>query len=166
MSVLYFRARTINTLRLDKRKGICLPLLRRPHRGLDLGGELPPNQRQQSSPPNFSIWNLYCQLWAGEGQVINDASPTSIRFPRSIHPKEAQLPKAAATIVDRMKRAGSKPLKENLEGKLTKSHHHNRAKRYVEKRLLRNLWRAWRTAIITAPTIKRLPHANLLQAAE
>lgn len=51
---------------------------------------------------------------------------------------------AAARAVERAKKTGSKPLDANVEGKLTKPHLHNMAQRYIEKRLLRQLWQAWR----------------------
>lgn len=38
------------------------------------------------------------------------------------------------------------------EKPITKMHAHNRAKRYVEKRLLRSLWQEWRRAILAAKT--------------
>lgn len=50
----------------------------------------------------------------------------------------------AARAVERAKKAGSKPNEANLAGKLTKPHLHNMAQRYIEKRLLRQLWQAWR----------------------
>lgn len=50
----------------------------------------------------------------------------------------------AARIVERMKKAGSKPLVENLAGRLTPSHINNRAKRHMMKRLLRDLFIEWR----------------------
>lgn len=49
----------------------------------------------------------------------------------------------AADIVARMKKAGSKPLAENLAGRLTASHINNRAKRHMTKRLLRDLYVEW-----------------------
>lgn len=52
----------------------------------------------------------------------------------------------AARIVERMKKAGSKPLAENLAGRLTAGHINNRAKRHMTKRLIRDLWLAWRAA--------------------
>jgi hypothetical protein len=39
-------------------------------------------------------------------------------------------------------------------------HAHNRAKRYVEKRLLRDLWKAWRGAIHATEPMKPLPPAD------
>lgn len=50
----------------------------------------------------------------------------------------------AARAVERAKKAGSKPNDANLEGRITKPHLHNMAQRYIEKRLLRQLWQAWR----------------------
>lgn len=50
----------------------------------------------------------------------------------------------AARAIERAKKAGSKPNEANLAGKLTKPHLHNMAQRYIEKRLLRQLWQAWR----------------------
>lgn len=52
----------------------------------------------------------------------------------------------AARIVERMKKAGSKPLAENVAGRLTAGHINNRAKRHMTKRLIRDLWVAWREA--------------------
>lgn len=52
----------------------------------------------------------------------------------------------ATHIVERMKKAGSKPLAENLAGRLTAGHINNRAKRHMTKRLIRDLWLAWRAA--------------------
>lgn len=39
-----------------------------------------------------------------------------------------------------------KQYEEEFHPELTKGHRHKRAQRYMEKRLLRNLWRAWRQA--------------------
>jgi hypothetical protein len=50
----------------------------------------------------------------------------------------------ALEIAARMKKAGSKPLAENVAGRLTPSHINNRAKRHVTKRLLRDLFVEWR----------------------
>lgn len=50
----------------------------------------------------------------------------------------------AARIVERMKKAGSKPLTENLAGRLTPVHINNRAKRHMTKRLIRDLFIEWR----------------------
>lgn len=50
----------------------------------------------------------------------------------------------AVRIVERMKKAGSKPLAENLAGRLTPGHINNRAKRHMTKRLIRDLWIEWR----------------------
>lgn len=52
----------------------------------------------------------------------------------------------AARIVERMKKAGSKPLAENLAGRLTPAHINNRAKRHMTKRLIADLYVAWRAA--------------------
>jgi hypothetical protein len=41
------------------------------------------------------------------------------------------------------------------------AHSHNRAKRYIEKRLLRDLWRAWRAATKPEATFPRLPPAEV-----
>lgn len=42
---------------------------------------------------------------------------------------------------------------------VTLMHAHNRAKRYVEKRLLRSLWQEWRRAAVAKETISTLPAA-------
>lgn len=63
------------------------------------------------------------------------------------------------TIGDCIIRAGG-PLKELYNQRkeyeaprvATKMHAHNRAKRYIEKRLLRDLWRAWRDASSAKPS--------------
>lgn len=48
----------------------------------------------------------------------------------------------------------------------TKGHAHNRAKRYMEKRLLRDLWRAWRRAITSSRenAVVAVPDAAIDQA--
>lgn len=51
---------------------------------------------------------------------------------------------AAHAIAERMKKAGSKSNPENLAGRLTAMHINNRAKRYVTKRLLQDLFIEWR----------------------
>ncbi|MGB3042508.1 MAG: hypothetical protein WBB98_04920 [Xanthobacteraceae bacterium] len=51
---------------------------------------------------------------------------------------------AAARIVERMKKAGSKPLAENVAGRLTPSHINNRAKRHMTKQLIQDLFIEWR----------------------
>lgn len=56
----------------------------------------------------------------------------------------------AARAVERAKKAGSKPNDANLEGRITKPHLHNMAQRYIEKRLLRQLWQAWRGGQMTS----------------
>lgn len=54
----------------------------------------------------------------------------------------------AAQIAKDAKRFGKTPHPTNLEGRLTRIHIHNDAKRYMEKRLLRELWKAWRHATV------------------
>ena len=57
-------------------------------------------------------------------------------------------------------------LAREIDGKpVTPMHAHNRAKRYVEKRLLRELWQVWRQAKISTETINSAPAANTSQAA-
>jgi len=43
-------------------------------------------------------------------------------------------------------------------------HIHRRAQRYMEKRLLRDLWRAWREANVTTSSAEGLPSADLIAA--
>jgi len=72
------------------------------------------------------------------------------------------------TIGDCIIRAGG-PLKELYnERKVyeaprvkTKMHAHNRAKRYIEKRLLRDLWRAWRAATTALSPRSTMPPSDL-----
>lgn len=45
---------------------------------------------------------------------------------------------------------------------ISKLHAHRRALRYIEKRLLRELWRAWRRAMLKAPSITQSPVAESL----
>ena len=47
------------------------------------------------------------------------------------------------------------------QGKLPPGHIHMRAKRYVEKRLLKMLWQAWRKATNVPPSSMSVPSANL-----
>lgn len=42
----------------------------------------------------------------------------------------------------------------------TKAQAHNRAKRYLEKRLLRELWKAWRSAIFNSASVRPTPTAK------
>lgn len=69
---------------------------------------------------------------------------------------EGAFAETAARIVERMKKAGGKPLAENLAGRLTPAHINNRAKRHMMKRLLRDLFVEWRRldaeARLCAPT--------------
>lgn len=69
---------------------------------------------------------------------------------------------AALEIAARMKKAGSKPLAENLAGRLTASHINNRAKRHVTKRLLRDLFVEWRRLDAEA---RGEPYAPIAEAA-
>jgi hypothetical protein len=68
----------------------------------------------------------------------------------------------AARIVERMKKAGSKPLAENLASRLTPGHINNRAKRHMTKRLIRDLWIEWRRLDREA---MGLPYAPMAEAA-
>lgn len=70
----------------------------------------------------------------------------------------------AAKIVEATKRAGFKPVQANLDGKLTPAHIHNDALRYTEKRLLRQLWSAWRQAVTPSGTALPLPATEPLQS--
>ena len=58
--------------------------------------------------------------------------------------------------------------KKHPEKVRTIGHIHNRAKRFMEKRLLRELWRAWRAAMSALTPTTRVPPADLplAQAAE
>lgn len=60
----------------------------------------------------------------------------------------------AKAIAEAAKKRGGKPLPANSEGRLSAIHIHNDAKRYMEKRLLRQLWQEWRRA--TAPLEPKL----------
>jgi hypothetical protein len=51
---------------------------------------------------------------------------------------------AAAEAAEKIRKSGKTPPKENLEGRLTRKHIDNQARRDVEKRLLKHLWQAWR----------------------
>lgn len=48
---------------------------------------------------------------------------------------------------------------------MSKIHAHRRAMRYVEKRLLRDLWRAWRQATVAADATRPMPAADFEDAA-
>lgn len=52
-----------------------------------------------------------------------------------------------------------------METPLTKPHIHNEAKRYIEKRLLRQLWQAWRRAYGTPEPDQELPASEPLKQA-
>lgn len=67
----------------------------------------------------------------------------------------------AAKAVAAAKKLGNKPLAENVAGRLTPSHIHNDAKRYMEKRLLRHLWQEWRRAISAVEANRASPAAEL-----
>jgi hypothetical protein len=74
------------------------------------------------------------------------------------------------TVGDCIIRAGG-PLKELYNQRKeyeaprvkTKMHAHNRAKRYIEKRLLRDLWRAWRDANRCLPTNNGVHLSEVIQ---
>lgn len=51
-------------------------------------------------------------------------------------------------------------------GKLPPLHLHMSAKRYMEKRLLRDLWRAWRLAILIVTPTGRLPASDVLSGSD
>lgn len=72
----------------------------------------------------------------------------------------------AAALVKSAKREGKTPNAHNLEGRLSPSHLNNRAKRYIEKRLLRELWKAWRRASSRADTSTKPPASNPIPAGE
>jgi hypothetical protein len=57
----------------------------------------------------------------------------------------------AATIAARLKKEGKDIPSENLQGRLTAKHIDNRAKRAMEKKLLRDLWKEWRKATMLMP---------------
>lgn len=75
------------------------------------------------------------------------------------------------TVGDCIIRAGG-PLKELYNQRkeyeaprvATKMHAHNRAKRYIEKRLLRDLWRAWRDAINSQTPMHMVHSSESMQA--
>lgn len=72
-----------------------------------------------------------------------------------------EFAEAAEAAVKAAKSKGSKPNAHNLEGKLAPAHIHNRAQRYIEKRLLRELWRAWRQAIARTATSLYSPASEI-----
>lgn len=63
----------------------------------------------------------------------------------------------SAEIVAASKRNGSTPAAENLAGRLTPTHIHNDAQRYMLKRLLKELWQTWRRANPLTGTNTPLP---------
>lgn len=97
--------------------------------------------------------SLFKHQWRGE-----KTSPTGVAGPighygelyaeykaKQIAKNEAGgLAEEAAEIVKKFKKGGSKPLKDNVEGRLTPGHIHNRAMRYMTKKLLADLWSEWR----------------------
>ena len=54
--------------------------------------------------------------------------------------QRGEFAEAAARAVKARKAEGKAPLPENVAGRLIPIHIHNRAKRYMEKRLLREMW--------------------------
>ncbi|MDQ5977521.1 MAG: hypothetical protein QG602_493, partial [Verrucomicrobiota bacterium] len=72
----------------------------------------------------------------------------------------------AADLVAAAKKNGGTPNKDNLEGRLSPIHIHNDSKRYMEKRLLRQLWQEWRRASGVADPINTMPDVEYAEAAE
>lgn len=71
----------------------------------------------------------------------------------------------AAAAVAKFKKAGKKPLKENVEGRLTPKHINNRALRYMSKKLLADLWSEWRRASKDVDPKQLLPAAPMFKIA-
>ena len=107
------------------------------------------------------MWNIGCCLIKAQVRNVKDEKGKKIEGSehgigelgelylsykaRLIEKNEAGgFAETAARAVERAKKAGSKPNEANVAGKLTKPHLHNMAQRYIEKRLLRQLWQAWR----------------------
>jgi len=107
------------------------------------------------------MWNIGCCLIKAQVRNVKDEKGKKIEGSehgigelgelylsykaRLIEKNEAGgFAETAARAVERAKKVGSKPNEANVAGKLTKPHLHNMAQRYIEKRLLRQLWQAWR----------------------
>lgn len=107
------------------------------------------------------MWNIGCCLIRAQVRNVKDEKGKKIEGSeyaigelgelylsykaRLIEKNEAGgFAETAARAVERAKKVGSKPNEANVVGKLTKPHLHNMAQRYIEKRLLRQLWQAWR----------------------
>lgn len=107
------------------------------------------------------MWNIGCCLIKGQVRGVKDEKGKKIEGSdyalgelgelylshkaKLVERNEAGgFAETAARAVERAKKVGSKPNEASLAGKLTKPHLHNMAQRYIEKRLLRQLWQAWR----------------------
>lgn len=81
------------------------------------------------------------------------------------NPKDADGKPTGAVAINKwgelyLERKAYELARSTEEAPITPMHAHNRAKRYVEKRLLRELWQAWRAANDFTPTNHGLPPAH------
>lgn len=110
------------------------------------------------SPPRRSMmWNVGNGIIGGMGRGKRPLVGEDVDARDDWHPYEK-------LFVHRLRREVEKDPSharpETKDGKESYSKHAaNRAKRYVEKRVLRDLWREWRRAINGTPTIFCLPDA-------
>jgi hypothetical protein len=121
---------------------------------------------------NLSVYSNPAKLWKRMGlAVINGERQRRKKDEEGI--EQGYSPRRRSlmwTIGDCIVKAGG-PLKELYNQRKeheaprvqTKMHAHNRAKRYIEKRLLRDLWRAWRDAKAhTIPILAKHPSEVML----
>ncbi len=105
---------------------------------------------QGYSPIRRSIaWNIgECVIkaqWRKEGGALGNAGKLYGEYKARISAanEAGTYAETATRIVTRMKKAGKKPLPENVAGRLTPGHINNRAKRYMTKKLIAQIWGEW-----------------------
>jgi len=100
------------------------------------------------------IWTLGAALWKTQGPY------------RELYLARKEIERAKAEAAGLTVRPAAKIPAKNKAAFMSVGHIHNRAQRYIEKRLLRELWRAWRraTTLGTTPMETPSPGADLQKA--
>lgn len=108
-------------------------------------------ERQQKKPGDEAKEHGYCPsrrsvIWGiGDNMIRGRSEYTSSYYSR----KEYEVERAESegkTVVPQQKITNMKDRGKDVSGYMSQGHVHNRAKRYMEKRFIRDLWRAWRDA--------------------
>lgn len=113
--------------------------------------------QRKTKDAELAIAMGYAQERRSVLHVIGDSLMRQQNAYRDLYLARKEQERGKAAIEGRTVLPSSKITKANRETSRSEGHVHKRALRYMEKRLLRDLWRAWREAILVPSTSSSTP---------